>query len=128
MARDFGDIEALSSTEPWFREVGAAVAAGSLSVDASRAIRIGLGASLESPGAVTLDALVNAAHLPLIEAAHVDADEVLLRARRARDDLDEAGIADRQRAAFDERSVRRIRRPNGLMRYIIKPNIKSAAF
>ena len=128
MARDSGGVEALSSAEPWFREVGAAVAAGSLSVDAARAIRIGLGAPSERTGAVTSDDLVSAAHLLVIEAAHIDADELLRRARRARDDLDEAGIADRERAAFEERSVRRTRRPNGLPRYIIDPDIESAAF
>ena len=111
MARDSSDVEALSSAEPWFREVGAAVAAGNLSVDAARAIRIGLGVPSERAGAVTPDDLVSAAHFLVIEAAHVDADELLRRARSARDDLDEAGIADRERAAFEERSVRRTRRP-----------------
>ena len=128
MARDSGAVEALSSTEPWLREVGAAVAVGSLSVDAARAIRIGLGAPSERAGSVTPDDLASAAHLLVIEAARLDADELLRCARRARDELDEAGIADRERAAFEERSVRRTRRPNGLSQYIIDPDIESAAF
>ncbi len=128
MARDSGAVEALSSAEPWFRKVGAAVAAGSLSVDAARAIRIGLGAPSERAGSVTPGDLASAAQLLVIEAARLDADELLRCARRPRDELDEAGIADRERAAFEERSVRRTRRPNGLSWYIIDPDIESAAF
>jgi hypothetical protein len=128
MARDSATTEASASAEPWFREVGAAVAAGSLSVDAARAIRIGLGTPSEPAGAVTPDDLASSAHLLVMAAALVDADELLRRARSLRDDLDEAGIADRERAAFEERSVRRTRRPNGLSRYVIDPDIESAAF
>jgi hypothetical protein len=128
MARESAAPETSSSAEPWFREVGAAVAAGCISVDAARAIRVGLGAPSEGSGAVTADALYDAAHLLVIEATLVDADELLRLARRLRDDLDETGIADRERAAFEERSVRRTRRPNGLSRYIIDPDIESAAF
>lgn len=128
MARDSATTEASASAEPWFREVGAAVAAGSLSVDAARAIRIGLGTPSEPAGAVTPDDLASAAHLLVMAAALVDADELLRRTRSLRDDRDEAGIADRERAAFEERSVRRTRRPNGLSRYVIDPDIESAAF
>jgi len=62
------------------------------------------------------------------KASILDADELLRLARRLRDDLDEDGIADRERAALDERSIRRTRRPNGLSRYIVDPDIESAAF
>ena len=97
-------------------------------MDAAHAIRIGLGTRSESAGAVTPDDLASAAHLLVMEAALVDADELLRHARSLRDDLDDAGITDRERAAFEERSVRRTRRPNGLSRYIIDPDIESGAF
>jgi hypothetical protein len=97
-------------------------------VDVAHAIRIGLGTPSESDGAVTPDALASAAHLLVMETALVDADELLRHARSLRDDLDDAGITDRERAAFEERSVRRTRRPNGLSRYIIDPDIESGAF
>jgi len=80
MARDSATTEASASAERWFREVGAAVAAGSLSVDAARAIRIGLGSPSEPAGAVTPDDLASAAHLLVMAAALVDADELLRRA------------------------------------------------
>lgn len=128
MARDSAAHDTSSGGETWLREVGAAVAAGCISVDAARAIRVGLGAPSDGPCAVTTDALSDAAHLLVIEATVVDADELLRLARRLRDDLDETGIADRERAAFEERSVRRTRRPNGLSRYIVDPDIESAAF
>ncbi len=128
MTRDATDTKGTSGAQPWFREVGAAIASGSLSVEAAQAIRVGLGAPSEAVGAVTPDNLARAAHILVLEAALVDADELLRRARTLRDDLDAAGIADRERVAFEERSVRRIRRPNGLSRYIIDPDIESAAF
>ena len=133
MARDSAAVDASSSAEPWFREVGGAVIAGGITVDAARAIRIGLGApsapaSAEMAVAVSAEDLATAAHLLVAESSILDVDALLRLARSLRDDMDEAGIADRERAAFDERSVRRTRRPNGLSRYIIDPDIESAAF
>jgi hypothetical protein len=128
MAHDLATADVSASAESWLWEVGAALAAGNLSVDGARAIRIGLGTPSESVGAATPDNLASAAHLLMIEAALVDADELLRHARSLRDDLDKAGIADRERAAFEERSVRRTRRPNGLSRYVIDTDIESGAF
>jgi hypothetical protein len=120
VARDSAASNASSSSEPWFREIGAAVTAGSLSVDAARAIRIGLGGPSDSDGAVAPGHLTRAAHVLVMAAALVDANELLRHARSLRDDLDEAGIVDRERTAFQERCVRRTRRPNGLTRYIVR--------
>jgi len=97
-------------------------------MDAARTIRSGLGAPSERAGAVTREVLASATHLLVIEAAHVDSDELLRRAHSTRDDLDEAGIADRERAAFEERSERGTRRPSGLPECIVDSDIESAAF
>ncbi|MDQ1607545.1 MAG: hypothetical protein QOE16_277, partial [Microbacteriaceae bacterium] len=137
--------------EPWLVAVGAAVANGALSVDAANAIRSGLGepapdatgtdaAGTDAAGAagtgttgagvtgVTGDDLAAAARVLLGEAATLDADRLLKRARELRDQLDAAGIANRERTIYEERSVRRVRRPNGISRYIIDPDIESAAY
>jgi hypothetical protein len=107
--------------EPWFHEIGAAVSERTLAIEAAKAIRAGLGTPTplssepESAGVRPEDLALNA-------------DELFHRARAMRDELDESGIADRERAAHDERSLRRSRRPNGLHRYTIDPDIESAAF
>ena len=110
---------------PWLEEVGAAVAADLLSVEAARAIGIGLGEP--GPG-VDVDQLAAAAHDLVVLAATLDADALLKRAREMRDDLDEAGIEERARAVYEQRMLRRTTRPNGLPRYIVDPDIESSAF
>ncbi|MDQ1583767.1 MAG: hypothetical protein QOF36_1821, partial [Microbacteriaceae bacterium] len=149
--------EQQSVREPWLAAVGSAVASGTLSLDAANAIRSGLrqpstdatgatdstdasGAtdatdttsttfSTDASGAgVTSDALAAAASTLVAEAATLNADRLFKRARELRDELDAAGIADRERAIYQERSVRRVRRPNGLNRYIIDPDLESSAF
>ncbi|MCY7326411.1 MAG: HNH endonuclease [Microbacteriaceae bacterium] len=120
--------------ERWLVAVAAAVASGALSLDAANAIRTGLGVPLlaDSAGAsevgVSADALADAASTLLSESPTLNADQLLRRARQLRDELDEAGIALREQAIRDARSVRRVRRSNGLSRYIIDPDLESAAF
>lgn len=120
--------------EPWLVAVAAAVASGVLSLDAANAIRTGLGVPLlvDSAGAsevgVSADSLAEAAGVLLGESPTLNADQLLRRARQLRDKLDEAGIALREQAIRDARSVRRVRRSNGLSRYIIDPDLESAAF
>ena len=102
-------------TRPWLAPVGRAVAAGTLSMEAAEAIRLGLGTPTED---ITVDVLTEAA-ARLVEAAdsrHPDAlnaDQLLDRARALRDELDEAGIADREAARYQARSFKRYRRPTG---------------
>lgn len=110
---------------PWLVAVGSAVSAGTLSVESAVAIRTGLGEPTDS---VTVTQLAAAVSQLLVEAATVDASTLMSRARQLRDDLDRAGVADRERQLYLERSVRRVQRPNGLPRYIIDPDIESAAF
>ena len=120
--------------EPWLVGVATAVASGELSLDAANAIRTGLGVPLlvgaagDSQAGVSADALADAAGILLNESPTLNADQLLRRARQLRDELDEAGIALREQAIRDARSVRRVRRSNGLSRYIIDPDLESAAF
>jgi hypothetical protein len=115
--------EPTPSGAAWMREVGLAVAAGTLSVAAATAIQAGLGAP--SIG-VTAEQLADAAST--LVALPLDADAMFKRARELRDDLDEAGIIEREREIYEQRSVRRVRRPNGLNRYIVDADLESTAF
>lgn len=116
--------------EPWLSTVGAAVAAGELSVDAARAIRSGLGepcTDAAGPG-VTADDLAAAAARLLAEAGRLNADKMFSLARQLRDELDASGIATRERLIHEQRSFRRSLRSNGLPRYTIDPDIETAAY
>ncbi|MHB1235715.1 MAG: hypothetical protein ACYCZK_08575, partial [Microbacteriaceae bacterium] len=115
--------------EAWLRAVGIAVGAGGLSVEAAKAIRSGLGEPATDAGGrgVTVEELTRAAQTLLREAADLNVDRLFRRARELRDDLDEAGIADRERVIHQQRSMRRVRRPNGLSRYIFDPDLEASA-
>lgn len=122
--------------EPWLLAVGAAVTAGLLSVEAASAIRTGLGEPTAGDSSVlddrdcgvTVDGLTRAAAALLDDAATLNADQLLRRARQLRDELDAAGIADRERVIHERRAVRRVRRPDGCHRYIIDTDLESGAF
>ena len=113
--------------EPWLAAVGAAVAVGTLSIEAARAIRSGLG----SPGAhiegVIEDSLAVAV-CTLLGLVDLNADELYRRARELRDELDEVGIAEREQLLYVQRSLRRTLRPNGLSRYMLDPDLEMAAW
>jgi hypothetical protein len=111
--------EQFQAAEPWLVAVAEAVGAGRLSVGAADAIRAGLGAPSDSVDAFALagaarqlcaEALIGA------EAASLDVDRLLKRASELRDELDEAGIADREREQFERRSLRHFRLGNGMGR------------
>ena len=112
-------------TLPWLVAVGAAVSTGCVSVAAAQAIRDGVGLPSD---AVTVAQLTAIVELLIIESTELHASDLLTRARQLRDDLDAAGVADRERAIHLERAFRRVTRPNGLGRYIIDPDIESAAY
>lgn len=116
--------------EPWLAAIGAAVAAGTLSVDAARAIKSGLGEpSVDDTGAgVSAEDLVVAAARLLAEAERLNADTLFRLARQLRDELDASGIAARERLIHEQRSFRRSMRSNGLPRYTIDPDIETAAY
>jgi hypothetical protein len=106
---------AFEAAEPWLACVAAAVSAGSVSVGAADAIRTGLGTPTENVPAFSLASA--AAELCLL-AGSLDVDRLLRRARELRDDLDEAGIADRERELFEKRSLKHFRLANGMGRAV----------
>ncbi|GAA3879270.1 hypothetical protein GCM10022381_21990 [Leifsonia kafniensis] len=98
---------------PWLAVVAGAVRAGTLSIDAAEAIRKGLGDI--DPG-VPAEKLAAAAQFLLEEAATLNADQLLRRARRLRDELDADGIARREKTQRDARSFRIWRQDDGMYR------------
>ncbi|GAA3869143.1 HNH endonuclease signature motif containing protein [Leifsonia kafniensis] len=101
------------ATLPWLAVVAGAVRAGTLSIDAAEAIRKGLGDI--DPG-VPAEKLAAAAQFLLEEAASLNADQLLRRARRLRDELDADGIARREKTQRDARSFRIWRQDDGMYR------------
>jgi len=107
--------EVFEASEPWLASVAAAVSCGSLSVGAADAIRTGLGQPTDN---VLADVLAAAAASLCDLAATLDVDRLLRRARELRDDLDEVGIADRERECFEKRSLKMFLLGNGMGRLI----------
>jgi hypothetical protein len=101
-----GDSEVLSG-------VGERVLDGTVSVAAAEAIRVGL----EGAGA-PVEIVSRAAELLCDDPAAADPDRLLKRAREVRDELDEAGIADREQALRARRSLRRIDCRDGMKRLV----------
>src|SRR5690554_4589167 len=117
-------------TTPWLAPVGRAVAAGTLSIEAADAIRLGLGTPTED---ISADSLAGAAAelVALADAGSenpLNADQLLDRARSLRDELDEAGIADREKARHQARSFKRYRRSDGMTVYTLQADPENAAF
>jgi len=100
-----------SDERPWLSPVGAAVIAEGLGVDAAQSIANGLGAPTAS---VSADQLAAAAAQLCSEAEVTDADRLFRRARELRDELDAAGVADREAARREQRALRFHRRPDGM--------------
>jgi hypothetical protein len=88
---------------PWFTPISRATATGALSVAAAHAIRTGLG---DIDAVVTAEKLAGAVQTLLAEAKTMGVDELLKRARRMRDTLDEAGIKVREQQAWDARYLK----------------------
>jgi hypothetical protein len=110
--------------QSWLVPVGLAVASGTLSVAAAEAIRTGLG---DPNDTVSVEALTDAAATLVRAGSELNVDQLLRRARDARDDLDEAGIAIRERERRQLRSLRRWRKPDGMTRYIWELDPEGAA-
>jgi len=97
-----------------FAPVGAAVAAGEVSVEAADAIRSGL----DGLGSLEPTLVSQAATLLCAEAKRLDPDRLRVRAREVRDELDAAGVADREAALRSRRSLRRIDLRDGMKRLV----------
>lgn len=134
-----GEIpEGFTVREPWLGGVGSAVAAGVLTVEAATAIRNGLGepSPAGTDGGVTVEQLIDAVRVLVKEAtgdsasgrSGLNADLLFQRARQLRDELDEAGIATRERVIYEQRSFRRVRRPNGCSRFILDGDLETSAW
>ncbi|MFC0680257.1 DUF222 domain-containing protein [Lysobacter korlensis] len=97
----------------WLAPVGRAVSDGSLPVAAADAIRSGLGVPSET---VTVSQLTLAARSLVTEAAVLHADQLFKRARAVRDEIDAAGVAERERRRHELRYLRVFKRRDGMVR------------
>ncbi|MDQ1608645.1 MAG: hypothetical protein QOE16_1377 [Microbacteriaceae bacterium] len=88
---------------PWATPLADAVTAGAISTSQAESIRRGLG---EPTPEVTPASLRNAATRLVRDGLTIDADRLFRLARSIRDELDAAGIADRERARKDARFLR----------------------
>jgi hypothetical protein len=104
--------------------LGDALRDGRLSVAAADAIRAGLGAPTD---ALPAEVLEQASDRLCDEADALDPDRLQRRAREVRDELDEAGIVDRERARRAARSLRLVRQPDGMTRIVWLLDPESAA-
>jgi hypothetical protein len=97
----------------WLAPVGRAVASGMLPVSAADAIRMGLGTPSET---VTVGMLTAAAGRLVEEAASLNADQLLKRARAVRDEIDAEGIAERERHRHEQRYFKVFQRADGMIK------------
>lgn len=114
----------MSDPAPWLGEVASRVSAGELSVGAAAAIQNGLGAP--SP-TVAADDLADAVHDLLLSAASLPPEKVAQHARERRDELDEAGVLDREAALREKRFLRLTRQSDGMTRIFGLLDPESAA-
>jgi hypothetical protein len=111
-SRDLVTVGRLLDAPPvWLGDVAAGVASGEVSVGAAAAIVTGLGEPTADLGA---DDLLDAAQTLVAEAASLPPEKVAKRARELRDELDAAGIADREEALRQKRFLRLTPRPDGM--------------
>jgi hypothetical protein len=103
----------LAPEQRWLASCAAAVAEGSLSVEAAEVIRAGLGTPDD---AVPLNALAAAARRLVTAASELTLERLAALARRYRDDLDEAGIADRESQRRDRRFLSLTPQADGMTR------------
>lgn len=85
---------------PWLAPVSTALDGGRVSIAQADVIRAGLGAP---NGEVAADDLTDAAARLTALAPSVTVEQLAARARQARDDLDTAGVADRERHLREKR-------------------------
>ena len=97
----------------WLGAVGDAVRSGALTIEAADVIRSGLGSPREG---VPAQALATAAAELVVLATTVTVEQLAVHARHARDELDEAGIADRAAAMRDRRYLHLSPQSDGMTR------------
>lgn len=122
--------ELVEPSTPWMRPVAASVSAGVLGAEHVAAIRRGLGVPCEQ---VTAESLERAAAQLCDEARDgsgqvTDADRLFRKARALRDELDEEGIADRERQRIAQRSLRIVQQADGMTRLVWLLDPESAGY
>jgi hypothetical protein len=115
--------EVVEPLEPWLDSVGRALTKD-LSVAAADAIRTGLG---RPSAGVPVAALAGAAEVLCDLAATLDPDRLFQRARAMRDELDAAGVAEREEARRARRSLHLTRKPDGMGRLVWELDPESLA-
>jgi len=96
----------------WCAAIGEAVASAGISVEAAEIIRTRLGQATGVP-----EEALHEAAVALIDAApELTVENLVTRAARVRDELDLAGIAERENALRDKRFLRITRQPDGMTR------------
>jgi hypothetical protein len=103
----------LNNGPVWLRQVAAAVKAGTLSSASAASIRSGLGEPCE--GVTVADLAAAAEYLIPLE---LDPDRLYRRAREVRDEIDEVGIKDREKAMYEKRSLRIRKTPDGMTQLV----------
>ena len=111
-------------TEPWLAPVAAAVASGALGLEAADAIRTGLGGPLDD---VTADLLRAAASALVAEAADLTVEELAVRARARRAELEVSRVEEREAALRERRSLTLTRQPDGMTRLVALLDPENAA-
>ncbi|MEO8908472.1 MAG: DUF222 domain-containing protein [Microbacteriaceae bacterium] len=102
-----------SDTAPWLAAVAMAVLAGRLSAAQADSIRRGLGTPADG---VDVSALAAEAERLVKECWGAHADQLFTLAKQARDDIDAAGIAQREDAMRESRFLNFFRQPDGMWR------------
>ncbi|SEN94729.1 HNH endonuclease signature motif containing protein [Cryobacterium luteum] len=109
---DLAEVESEIVEVPWQAPIVHAVAAGSLTVDQADALRCGLG---EIDQAVSAQILRDALTELVPEVTGLNVELVYRRARRLRDQLDEAGVRAREKQARDDTRFKVFRRQDGMV-------------
>ena len=110
--------------EPWLAPVAAAVASGALGLEAADAIRTGLGGPVDD---VTADLLRAAASALVAEAADLTVEELAVRARARRAELEVSRVEEREAALRERRSLTLTRQPDGMTRLVALLDPENAA-
>jgi hypothetical protein len=97
--------------DPWLTAVGTGVATGQVSVEKADVIRTGLGAPTAD---VAADDLADAAAELATLAPSLSVEKLAAHARQLRDDLDTAGVVDRERMLRDKRYLHLTPLANGM--------------
>jgi hypothetical protein len=121
---DAADKSTKGDARPWLEPLAAAISAGSVAPLSADAISSGVGRPTDS---MTVTALRDVVEQLCSDAVTTDPDRLFRHARQMRDQLDEAGVADRERERRERRSFSFMRLPDGMSRVVWMLDTESAA-